>query len=74
MAFFTSPDSLPVAPGMYVFMAPDSLRTKQLQFEVVQHGRKTEYDADMRLLQERFPKIHSHPRREHAGLSLQAER
>lgn len=93
----------------------------QLQFEVVQHRLKTEYDADIRLegcqytgarwitadtpaelrsfvdaypqrmaldaantlaylctspydvrlAQERFPKIHFHPLREHAGLSLQ---
>ncbi|VWX57574.1 peptide chain release factor RF-3 [Burkholderiales bacterium 8X] len=93
----------------------------QLQFEVVQHRLKTEYDADVRLegcqytgarwitadtpaelrtfvdayparmakdaadtlaflctspydvrlAQERFPKIHFHPLREHAGLSLQ---
>ena len=94
----------------------------QLQFEVVQHRLKTEYDADVRLdgcqytsarwitadsaadlraftdaypmrlahdaantlaylctspydvrlAQERFPKIHFHPLREHAGLALQA--
>ncbi|MDO5625615.1 MAG: peptide chain release factor 3 [Pseudomonadota bacterium] len=94
----------------------------QLQFEVVQHRLKTEYDCDVRLegcqytgarwitadtpaelrefenayplrmahdaadalaylctspydvrlAQERFPKIHFHPLREHAGLSLQA--
>jgi peptide chain release factor 3 len=94
----------------------------QLQFEVVQHRLKGEYDADIRLessqyvgarwitadtpqelrafndaypmrmaldaantlaylttsqydvrlAQERFPKIHFHPLREHAGLSLQA--
>jgi peptide chain release factor 3 len=94
----------------------------QLQFEVVQHRLKAEYDADVRLescqytgarwitadtpaelraftdayplrmardaadtlaylctspydvrlAQERFPKIHFHPLREHAGLSLQA--
>ena len=93
----------------------------QLQFEVVQHRLKTEYDADIRLegcqytgarwitadkpedlktfcdaypqrlardaadtlaylctspydvrlAQERFPKIHFHPLREHAGLALQ---
>lgn len=93
----------------------------QLQFEVVQHRLKTEYDADVRLessqytgarwitadtpaelkaftdayplrlahdaantlaylctspydvrlAQERFPKIHFHPLREHAGLALQ---
>jgi peptide chain release factor 3 len=93
----------------------------QLQFEVVQHRLKTEYDCDVRLessqytgarwitadtpqelkaftdaypqrmaldaadalaflctspydvrlAQERFPKIHFHPLREHAGLSLQ---
>ena len=93
----------------------------QLQFEVVQHRLKTEYDADVRLdgcqytsarwitadstadlraftdaypmrmahdaantlaylctspydvrlAQERFPKIHFHPLREHAGLTLQ---
>ena len=93
----------------------------QLQFEVVQHRLKAEYDADVRLegcqytgarwitadnaadlraftdayplrlahdaadtlaylctspydvrlAQERFPKIHFHPRREHAGLALQ---
>ena len=93
----------------------------QLQFEVVQHRIKTEYDADIRLegcqytgarwitadtpaelrafvdayparmardaadtlaylctspydvrlAQERFPKIHFHPLREHAGLALQ---
>jgi peptide chain release factor 3 len=93
----------------------------QLQFEVVQHRLKSEYDADIRLegcqytgarwitadtpaelrafvdayparmardaadtlaflctspydvrlAQERFPKIHFHPLREHAGLSLQ---
>ncbi|HYD76384.1 peptide chain release factor 3, partial [Ramlibacter sp.] len=93
----------------------------QLQFEVVQHRLKTEYDADIRLegcpytgarwitadtpqelrqftdaypqrmaldaanalaflctspydvrlAQERFPKIHFHPLREHAGLTLQ---
>ena len=92
----------------------------QLQFEVVQHRLKTEYDADIRLegcqytgarwitadseaqlkefvnaypqrmaldaadalaflctspydvrlAQERFPKIHFHPLREHAGLAL----
>jgi peptide chain release factor 3 len=92
----------------------------QLQFEVVQHRLKTEYDCDVRLegcpytgarwitadtpaelrafvdaypqrmaldaadtlaflctspydvrlAQERFPKIHFHPLREHAGLSL----
>ena len=94
----------------------------QLQFEVVQHRLKSEYDADVRLegctyvgarwitadsreelrafmdayparmatdaaetlaylttspydvrlAQERFPKIHFHPLREHAGLALQA--
>ena len=94
----------------------------QLQFEVVQHRLKTEYDCDVRLegcpytgarwitadtpaelsafenayplrmahdaadalaylctspydvrlAQERFPKIHFHPLREHAGLALQA--
>jgi len=94
----------------------------QLQFEVVQHRLKSEYDADIRLepsqytgarwisadspaelktfcnayplrmardaantlaylctspydvrlAQERFPKIHFHPLREHAGLALQA--
>ena len=94
----------------------------QLQFEVVQHRLKTEYDCDIRLegcqytgarwitadtpaelrqfeaayplrlahdaantlaflctspydvrlAQERFPKIHFHPLREHAGLELQA--
>ncbi|UCU98660.1 peptide chain release factor 3 [Acidovorax radicis] len=94
----------------------------QLQFEVVQHRLKAEYDADVRLegcqytgarwitadnavdlraftdayplrlahdaadtlaylctspydvrlAQERFPKIHFHPLREHAGLALQA--
>ena len=94
----------------------------QLQFEVVQHRLKTEYDCDVRLescqytgarwisadtpeelrkfcdaypqrmahdaanalaylctspydvrlAQERFPKIHFHPLREHAGLELQA--
>ncbi len=94
----------------------------QLQFEVVQHRLKAEYDADVRLescqytgarwitadspqelrefvhaypqrmaqdaantlaylctspydvrlAQERFPKIHFHPLREHAGLSLQS--
>ncbi|MFT3718050.1 peptide chain release factor 3 [Pseudorhodoferax sp.] len=94
----------------------------QLQFEVVQHRLKTEYDADIRLegcqytgarwitadtpaelrqfvdayparmardaadtlaflctspydvrlAQERFPKIHFHPLREHAGLALQS--
>jgi peptide chain release factor 3 len=94
----------------------------QLQFEVVQHRLKSEYDADVRLegcqytgarwitadspkelqefinayplrmaqdaantlaylctspydvrlAQERFPKIHFHPLREHAGLSLQS--
>jgi len=94
----------------------------QLQFEVVQHRLKSEYDADIRLescqytgarwitadspqelrefvhayplrmaqdaantlaylctspydvrlAQERFPKIHFHPLREHAGLSLQS--
>lgn len=94
----------------------------QLQFEVVQHRLKTEYDADVklegsqytgarwitadtpadlkafcdaypqrlardaadtlaylctspydvRLAQERFPKIHFHPLREHAGLALSA--
>jgi peptide chain release factor 3 len=94
----------------------------QLQFEVVQHRLKTEYDCDVRLescqytgarwitadtpaelrefehayplrlahdaantlaylctspydvrlAQERFPKIHFHPLREHAGLSLQS--
>jgi peptide chain release factor 3 len=94
----------------------------QLQFEVVQHRLKAEYDADIRLegcqytgarwitadtpaelraftdaypqrmardaadalaflctspydvrlAQERFPKIHFHPLREHAGLALQA--
>jgi peptide chain release factor 3 len=94
----------------------------QLQFEVVQHRLKTEYDADVRLegcqytgarwitadtpaelraftdayparmardaadtlaylctspydvrlAQERFPKIHFHPLREHAGLALQS--
>ena len=94
----------------------------QLQFEVVQHRLKTEYDADVRLdgcqytsarwitadstadlraftdaypmrmahdaantlaylctspydvrlAQERFPKIHFHPLREHAGLTLQS--
>ncbi|HQY78081.1 MAG TPA: peptide chain release factor 3, partial [Rhodoferax sp.] len=27
---------------------------------------------DVRLAQERFPKIHFHPLREHAGLALQA--
>jgi peptide chain release factor 3 len=93
----------------------------QLQFEVVQHRLKAEYDADVRLegcqytgarwitadtpqelkdfvnaypvrmaldaantlaylctspydvrlAQERFPKIHFHPLREHAGLALQ---
>ena len=93
----------------------------QLQFEVVQHRLKSEYDADVRLegcqytgarwitadtpaelraftdaypmrmandaaetlaylctspydvrlAQERFPKIHFHPLREHAGLALQ---
>ena len=96
----------------------------QLQFEVVQHRLKAEYDADVRLegcqytgarwitadnaadlraftdayplrlahdaadtlaylctspydvrlAQERFPKIHFHPLREHAGLSLQSAR
>ena len=96
----------------------------QLQFEVVQHRLKTEYDCDVRLescqytgarwisadtpeelrkfcdaypqrmahdaanalaylctspydvrlAQERFPKIHFHPRREHAGLSLDRAR
>ena len=96
----------------------------QLQFEVVQHRLKTEYDCDIRLescqytgarwitadtaqqlrefenayplrmahdaanalaylctspydvrlAQERFPKIHFHPLREHAGLALQADR
>ena len=95
----------------------------QLQFEVVQHRLKAEYDADVRLegcqytgarwitadnaadlraftdayplrlahdaadtlaylctspydvrlAQERFPKIHFHPLREHAGLALQAK-
>ena len=95
----------------------------QLQFEVVQHRLKTEYDCevrlegcqytgarwitadtpadlrefenayplrlahdaadalaylctspyDVRLAQERFPKIHFHPLREHAGLALQAK-
>ena len=94
----------------------------QLQFEVVQHRLKGEYDADIRmessqyvgarwitadtpaelraftdaypmrmaldaadtlaflttspydvrLAQERFPKIHFHPLREHAGLALQS--
>lgn len=94
----------------------------QLQFEVVQHRLKTEYDCDVRLescqytgarwitadtpselrefenayplrmahdaantlaylctspydvrlAQERFPKVHFHPLREHAGLSLQS--
>ena len=72
----------------------------QLQFEVVQHRLKAEYDADVRLegcqytgarwitadtlaflctspydvrlAQERFPKIHFHPLREHAGLALQS--
>ena len=94
----------------------------QLQFEVVQHRLKTEYDCDVRLencqytsarwitadtatelreftyaypqrmatdaanalaylctspydvrlAQERFPKIHFHPLREHAGLALSA--
>ncbi len=72
----------------------------QLQFEVVQHRLKGEYDADVRLessqytgarwitadtlaylctspydvrlAQERFPKIHFHPLREHARLAPQS--
>lgn len=55
----------------------------QWQFEVVRLCVKTKYDAanalailrisryDVRLAQERLPKIHFHPLREHAGLALQ---
>ena len=34
----------------------------------LRHGR---HPYDVRLAQERFPKIHFHPLREHAGLALQ---